>query len=110
YFAGHHAVTPESFEAYLQGRYYWNKRTPDGLARAEADFKQAIASDPKNPLAYAGLADTYLLDSLYSQTAGADTLQKARDAAAKALALDSQLAEAHSSMAYVLFLQKWDFT
>jgi TolB-like protein/Tfp pilus assembly protein PilF len=110
YFAGHHAVTPESFEAYLQGRYYWNKRTPDGLARAETDFKEAIASDPKNPLAYAGLADTYLLDSLYSRTAGEGTLQNAREAASKALALDDRLAEAHCSMAYVLFLQGWDFT
>ena len=109
YFAGRHAVSPESFEDYLQGRYYWNKRTPDGLSKAETYFKAAIAADTANPLAYAGLADTYLLDSLYSSTADSGTLEQARVAAAHALALDEQLAEAHCSMAYVLFLKDWNF-
>jgi TolB-like protein/Flp pilus assembly protein TadD len=110
YFAGRHAVSPESFEDYLQGRYYWNKRTPDGLIKAESYFKAAVAADAANPLAYAGLADTYLLDSLYSNTADSGTLEKARAAAAHALALDEQLAEAHCSMAYVLFLKDWNFS
>ncbi|HEY1310392.1 MAG TPA: hypothetical protein VGF02_05520, partial [Pseudolabrys sp.] len=109
YFAGRHAVSPESFEDYLQGRYYWNKRTPDGLSKAEMYFKAAVTADTANPLAYAGLADTYLLDSLYSSTADSGTLEKARSAAAHALTLDGQLAEAHCSMAYVLFLKDWDF-
>jgi TolB-like protein/Tfp pilus assembly protein PilF len=109
YFAGRHAVTPESFEAYLQGRYYWNKRTPDGLAKAKGYFEEAVAKDAKNPLAYAGLADTYLLDYLYSSVATADTLKKARAAASRAIALDDQLSEAHCSMAYALFLEDWDF-
>lgn len=109
YFAGRHAVSPESFEDYLKGRYYWNKRTPDGLSKAEMYFKAAVTADTANPLAYAGLADTYLLDSLYSSTADSGTLEKARSAAAHALALDEQLAEAHCSMAYVLFLKDWNF-
>ncbi|HEY1614430.1 MAG TPA: hypothetical protein VGF97_12135 [Rhizomicrobium sp.] len=109
YFAGRHAVSPESFEAYLQGRYYWNKRTPDGLAKAESYFKSSITADTANPLAYAGLADTYLLENLYSSTADSTTLDKARAAAARALALDGDLAEAHCSMAYVLFLKDWNF-
>jgi TolB-like protein/Flp pilus assembly protein TadD len=109
YFAGRHEVSPESFEDYLKGRYYWNKRTPDGLSKAEMYFKAAVTADTANPLAYAGLADTYLLDSLYSSTADSGTLEKARSAAAHALALDEQLAEAHCSMAYVLFLKDWNF-
>lgn len=109
YFSGHHAVTPESFEAYLQGRYYWNKRTPDGLAEAEKYFQEAAVKDTRNPLAYAGLADTYLLEYLYSRVATAETLKKARAAASRAIALDNQLAEAHCSMAYALFLEDWDF-
>ena len=106
--SGSHPVTPKSSKP-LQGRYYWNKRTPEALAEAEKLFREAIARDRGNPLAYAGLADTYLLESLYSRTATSDTLGQARDAAAHAIALDEQLAEAHCSMAYALFLQRWDF-
>ncbi|MGD0193131.1 MAG: tetratricopeptide repeat protein, partial [Rhizomicrobium sp.] len=84
-------------------------RTPEGLAKAESFFNEAAARDARNPLAYAGLADTYLLDYLYSRVATVETLTKARAAASRAIALDGQLAEAHCSMAYVLFLEDWDF-
>jgi TolB-like protein/Flp pilus assembly protein TadD len=109
YFAGRHSVAPESFQDYLEGRYYWNKRTPDGLSKAESYFQESAAKDPKNPLAFAGLADTYLLQSIYSHAAPGEPLRKAQDAAARAIALDDQLAEAHCSMAYVRFLRNWDF-
>lgn len=109
YFAGRHPIAPESFEDYLQGRYYWNKRTPDGLSKAEGYFQEAAAKDPSNPLAFAGLADTYLLESLYSRAPADEILRKAQDAATQAIALDDQLAEAHCSMAYVRFLRNWDF-
>jgi TolB-like protein/Tfp pilus assembly protein PilF len=109
YFAGRHPVSFDSFRAYLMGRYYWNKRTPQGLAEAERMFRESIVKDRDNPLAYAGLADTYLLDSLYSRAATSETLDMARAAAAHAIALDASLAEAHCSMAYALFLQRWDF-
>jgi len=109
YFAGRHPIAPESFQDYLQGRYYWNKRTPDGLSKAEGYFQEAAARDPRNPLAFAGLADTWLLESLYSRAPTDEILRKAQDAASRAIALDDQLAEAHCSMAYVLFLRDWDF-
>ncbi|HEX4080504.1 MAG TPA: tetratricopeptide repeat protein [Rhizomicrobium sp.] len=109
YFAGRHPIAPESFQDYLEGRYYWNKRTPDGLSKAENYFQDAAAKDPKNPLAFAGLADTYLLESLYSRAPSDELLRKAQDAASRAIALDDQLAEAHCSRAYVLFLRDWDF-
>ncbi|HEY3637177.1 MAG TPA: tetratricopeptide repeat protein [Rhizomicrobium sp.] len=109
YFAGRHPIAPESFQDYLQGRYYWNKRTADGFSKAENYFLESVAKDSKNPLAYAGLADTYLLESIYNHAPPDELLRKAQDAAARAIALDDQLAEAHCSMAYVRFLRNWDF-
>ena len=52
-------VNPEAYEAYLKGRYFWNKRTEEGLKSAKGHFDQAVATDPNCPQAYSGLADTY---------------------------------------------------
>jgi len=104
-------VNPEAYESYLKGRYFWNKRTADGLKVALAYFKQAIEEDPKYAQAYSGLADTYALlgDWQYAVMTAKEASPKAKVAAIKALELDSSLGEAHNSLAFVLDGFDWDF-
>ena len=104
-------VNPEAYESYLKGRYFWNKRTGDGLKVALAYFKQAIEEDPQYAQAYSGLADTYALlgDWQYAVMTPKEAFPKAKAAAIKALELDSSLGEAHNSLAFVLDGFDWDF-
>ena len=104
-------VNPEAYESYLKGRYFWNKRTADGLKAALAYFKQAIEEDPKYAQAYSGLADTYALlgDWQYAVMTPKEAFPQAKAAAIKALELDSTLGEAHNSLAFVLDGFDWDF-
>jgi TolB-like protein/DNA-binding winged helix-turn-helix (wHTH) protein/tetratricopeptide (TPR) repeat protein len=104
-------VNPEAYESYLKGRYFWNKRTADGLKVALAYFNQAIGEDPKYAQAYSGLADTYALlgDWQYGVMTPKEALPKAKAAAIKALELDSALGEAHTSLAFSLDLFDWDW-
>jgi len=99
----------EAYQAYLKGRYYWNKRTEDGLRKAIEYFKQATDSDPNYARAYAGLADSYALLTEYSATPAHEVMPKAKSAAQRALALDDRLSEAHTSLANVMSLYEWDF-
>jgi TolB-like protein/DNA-binding winged helix-turn-helix (wHTH) protein/Tfp pilus assembly protein PilF len=105
------AVNPQAYQSYLKGRYFWNKRTADGLKAALAYFQQAIEEDPKYAQAYSGLADTYALlgDWQYAVMTPKETFPKAKAAAIKALELDSRLGEAHNSLAFVLDGFDWDF-
>jgi TolB-like protein/DNA-binding winged helix-turn-helix (wHTH) protein/Flp pilus assembly protein TadD len=105
------AVNPEAYESYLKGRYFWNKRTADGLKAALAYFKQAIEEDPQYAQAYSGLADTYALlgDWQYAVMTPKEAFPKAKAAAIKALELNSTLGEAHNSLAFVLDGFDWDF-
>jgi len=105
------AVNPEAYQSYLKGRYFWNKRTADGLKAALAYFNQAIEEDPKCAQAYSGLADTYALlgDWQYGVMSFEEALPKAKAAAIKALELDSSLSEAHTSLGYSLRAFDWDF-
>jgi TolB-like protein/DNA-binding winged helix-turn-helix (wHTH) protein/Flp pilus assembly protein TadD len=104
-------VNPEAYVSYLKGRYFWNKRTADGLKAALAYFNQAIDEDPNYAQAYSGLADTYGLlgDWQYAVMPSKEALPKAKAAAVKALELDSSLSEAHSSLGYCLRSFDWDF-
>jgi TolB-like protein/DNA-binding winged helix-turn-helix (wHTH) protein/Flp pilus assembly protein TadD len=104
-------VNPEAFESYLKGRYFWNKRTAEGLNVALAYFNQAIDEDPTFARAYSGLADTYALlgDWQYAVMTPKEALPKAKAAAIKALELDSALGEAHNSLAFCLDGFEWDF-
>jgi non-specific serine/threonine protein kinase len=100
----------EAYQLYLQGLFYWNRRTTGGVNKAIDYFQQAIAKDPNYALAYSGLAGSYFTLARNSATlspkeAGA----KARKAAEKALELDPTLAEAHASMGLVLLIFQWDF-
>ena len=103
-------VNPEAYESYLKGRYFWNKRTADGLKAALAYFKQAVEEDPKYAKAYSGLADTYALlgDWQYAVMTPKEAFPKAKAAAIKALELDGTLGEAHNSLAFVLDGFDWD--
>jgi TolB-like protein/DNA-binding winged helix-turn-helix (wHTH) protein/Flp pilus assembly protein TadD len=105
------AVNPEAYQSYLKGRYFWNKRTADGLKAALAYFKQAIDEDPKYAKAYSGLSDTYALlgDWQYAVMTPQEAFPKAKAAAIKALELDSSLSEAHTSLGYCLRAFDWDF-
>ena len=91
-------VNPEAYELYLKGRFFWNKRSGVDLRKAIEFFNQAIAKDPNYALAYAGLADSYLLLPNYGGAATADVIPPARAAVTKALELDDSLAEAHASL------------
>lgn len=104
-------VNPEAYNSYLKGRYFWNKRTADGLKVALAYFNQAIEADPKYAAAYSGLADTYALlgDWQYAVMTPKEALPKAKAAAMKALELDNGLSEAHNSLAFCLDGFDWDF-
>jgi TolB-like protein/DNA-binding winged helix-turn-helix (wHTH) protein/Flp pilus assembly protein TadD len=104
-------IDPAVYDAYLKGRYFWNKRTGDGLQKAVEYFSQAIAGDPNYATAYSGLADTYALlgDWQYAVLTPKEAMPKALSAARKALELDDSLGEAHASLAFCLEGFNWDF-
>jgi TolB-like protein/Flp pilus assembly protein TadD len=104
-------LNPAAHEEYLKGRFFWNKRTENGYLDAIDHFLRAIQIDPEYPEPYAGLADSYaLLGSLGGASIPRrDAMNNARSIARKALELDPMLAEAHSSLAFVLMHYDWDF-
>ena len=106
----HYTENTEAYQDYLKGRYYWNKRTGDDLKRAIDYFNQAIAKDPGYALAYAGLADTYIVIPNYSDVTTQEAAIKGRAAALKALEIDDSLAEAHTSLGGIKSDFEWDFT
>jgi len=99
----------DAYEAYLKGRYMWNKRTVDSLQKALSYFQQAIRLDPNYSLAYVGLADTYTLLSFFTLAAPNDAFPKAKAAAEKALAIDSTLAEAYTALGQYKAYYEWDW-
>jgi TolB-like protein/DNA-binding winged helix-turn-helix (wHTH) protein/Flp pilus assembly protein TadD len=103
-------VDPQAYEAYLKGRYFWNKRTGEDLERAVEYFGRAIERDPNYAQAYSGLADTYALlgDWEYGVLAPREAFPRAKAAAVKALQLDNTLGEAHTSLAFCLDAFDWD--
>jgi tetratricopeptide (TPR) repeat protein len=103
------SVDPEAYEAYLKGRYYWNKRTGDGLQKALIYFQQAIDKDPAYGPAYSGLADCNSGLAWHGFKSPAEALPKAKTAALKAIEIDPQSAEAHASLGLVLN-HIWDWS
>jgi TolB-like protein/DNA-binding winged helix-turn-helix (wHTH) protein/Tfp pilus assembly protein PilF len=102
-------VTASAHEDYLRGRYYWNTRTDAGLRKGIEYFEKAIEREPNYAMAYAGLADSYIMLANWGFTQPSVAYPKAKAAARKALELDAQLAEAHASLAYVTLLYDWDW-
>jgi TolB-like protein/DNA-binding winged helix-turn-helix (wHTH) protein/Tfp pilus assembly protein PilF len=99
----------QSYDLYLEGRYFWNKRTPEGLRRAAEYFQQSIDKDPSYARSYAGLADAYALMSAYGVMPPNAATPKARAAAQRAIQLDDHLAEAHVSLAVIAQNYDWDW-
>ena len=98
-----------AYGLYLRGRFEWNKRTSDAIAEAIRYFEQAIAEDPGYALAYTGLADSYALQLDYRSVPVHEGFERAKAYARKALELDDTVAEAHASLAWVLFIHDWDW-
>ncbi len=108
--ARHHTEDPVAFALYLKGRHHWNRWTEEGFYKAIEYFEQAAAKDPGYALAYAGLADCYVLLGWNSYLAPKQVFPKGKEAALKALRLDPDLAEAHTSLAAVLWLYDWNWS
>ncbi|HUE81829.1 MAG TPA: protein kinase [Pyrinomonadaceae bacterium] len=104
----HHTENAEAYQLYLNGRFYWEKRTPEGLNRAIEYFREAIARDPNYALAYAGLADSYALLGVFHLPPG-ETFPKAREAALNALRIDDTLAEAHAALGHIKQQYEYDW-
>jgi TolB-like protein/DNA-binding winged helix-turn-helix (wHTH) protein/Tfp pilus assembly protein PilF len=104
-------VNPVAYEAYLKGQYFLNKRTGDGLRAAIEYYTIATDEDPNYAKAYTSLADAYALsgDWQYGSLSPQDAFSKAKAAATRALSLNNNLAEAHTSLAFILDLYAWDW-
>ena len=103
-------VEPEAYEAYLKGRYYWNRRNPEGLKRAVQYFEQAIEMDPTYAVGYAGLADGLSILALWSLVGPEEGCGKAKRLALRALEIDGSLAEAYASLAWATTLYDYNFS
>jgi tetratricopeptide (TPR) repeat protein len=98
----------QAYQLYLQGRFYWNKRTREALDKSIEYFNRAIEEDPGFALAYVGLADCYVVPA--NGLAPRDAMPKAKAAAMRALELDDTLAEAHATLARVYAIYEWNWT
>ena len=98
-----------AYQFYLQGRFFWNKRSEQGLKTAIKYFEQAIENDPHYALAWAGIADSYSLLGEFGNIPRKELYPKARAAVNKALEIDNRLAEVHTSLASILMLGEWDW-
>ena len=103
----HHTEDAEAYRLYLKGRHHWNRWTEEGFYKAIEYFQQAVEKDPGYALAYAGWADSYVLLGWNSYLPPKEAFPKGRQAAMTALRLDPDLAEAHTSLAAVLWLYDW---
>ena len=99
----------EAYQLYLKGRYHWNKRTPTDMPKSAEYFQQAIEKDPNYALAYAALAEAYILIPNYTSELPKIAYPKAKEAATKALQLDESLAEGHNALATIKHSYDWDF-
>ena len=107
--AKRHTESAGAFHSYLKGRYHWNRRTEDGLRKGIEHFQRAIAEDPVYALAYCGLADCYAVLGTFGGMEPKGAFPKAKAASLKALGIDDDLAEAHTSLAFVRQLYDWDW-
>jgi TolB-like protein/Tfp pilus assembly protein PilF len=107
--AGSGAISPQAHEAYLKGRYFWNKRTEDALQKGIVHFQEAIAHEPRYAAAYDGLSDSYVMLACRGVLPARQTFQKARQAVMKALEIDGALGEGYATLAHVR-LHDWDWT
>jgi serine/threonine-protein kinase len=107
--AKRHTESGDAYQEYLKGQFWLNRRNEEGFQKAIEFFNQAVEKDPGYALAYAGLADCYALQGTYALVEPGVGFPKAKAAAMRALALDQQLAEAHTSLGNILTSYEWDF-
>lgn len=100
-------INPDAYNLYMQGRYFWNKRTKEGLLKSIDFYESSIAKDPDYALAYAGLADTYNILVFWDWWPAADGFAKAKEFAEKAIKIDPNLAEAHAILGDILIWSDW---
>ena len=100
---------PAAYQAYLQGRYQWNKRTPEGMKSAIASFKQAIEADPGYALAYAGLADAYTISGFYDVIPTAEATPLGKAAAERALQIDGSFGEPYATLGFIAETYEYDW-
>lgn len=105
----HVTENSEAFQLYLKGRFYWNKRRAEDLKKAVDYFNQAIDKDPSYALAYAGLAQTYVILPQYAGVSPKEFIPKGEAAAKKALEIDETLAEAHAVLGLIQYTYEWDW-
>ena len=103
-------VDPAAHEAYLKGRFHWNRRTEGAMGRGIEYFRQAVAIDPAYALAYVGLADSYNVMGFYGYLPPREAFPRAAAAARRALEIDESLGEAHASLAYPTHYYEWDWS
>ncbi len=106
----HHTENAEAYRLYLKGRHYWNRWTEEGFYKAIEYFQQAVEKDPSYALAYTGFADSYVLLGWNSYLPPKEAFPKGKAAAIIALGLDRDLAEAHTSLAALLWLHDWQWS
>ena len=99
---------PLAYDLYLKGRFYWQRRTQDGLRTAAQHFEQAVRRSPEYARAWAGLADAYAVLGFYDYLAPTEAFSKAQKAAARALELDPRNASAQAALGYVALYYEWD--
>ncbi|TAJ77641.1 tetratricopeptide repeat protein, partial [bacterium] len=103
-------ASTEAYQAYLKGRYFWNKRTEKDMKKSIEYFQQAIGKDPNYALAYAGLADSYNMLARYDTIQPKEGFPRGKAAALKALELDDTLTEAHTSLGHARLFYDWDWS
>lgn len=102
--------TSEAYQLYLRGRYHWNRRTPNDIKKSIDYFQQAVDNDPTYALAYASLAEAYILMPTYGVGTAKDAYPMARSAAERAIEIDPSLAEAHNALASIKANYDWKFS
>ena len=102
------AVKPDAYEAYLKGRYFWNKRDREGVTKGLQYFQQAVELEPSYALAYAGIADSYIILGGNYWLSPDEAFPAAKAAALKAVEIDDSISEAHASLAQTMELE-WDW-
>jgi TolB-like protein/tRNA A-37 threonylcarbamoyl transferase component Bud32/Tfp pilus assembly protein PilF len=103
------AVNPEAYEAYLLGRYHWNRRTEGALNNSVEYFESAIQIDPHYAMAHVGLAEAYCVMADWGFMPAREAYPRARDIARRALSIEEDIAEAHTVLAYVQYVYDWNW-
>ena len=105
----HHTENTDAYQAYIKGRFFWNKRTAEGFKKALEHFDAAVASDPEYALAHVGIADSYTMLADYDWLPASEASSRARAAITRALEIDDSLPEAHASLGDIKRFYDWDW-